>query len=73
MHFPRLKDLREDADKTQREIAEYLNMQKTVYHRYETGQRELPSWAAIKLADYYNTTTDFIYGRTNIKEIYWNK
>ena len=52
--YRRIRDLREDHDKTQKEIAELLNMQLTVYRRYEVGEREMPLWAAIKLADYYN-------------------
>ncbi len=63
--YKRVRDLREDHDKTQRELAEYLNMQLTVYQRYERGERELPLWAAIKLADYYNVTLDYLVGRTN--------
>ena len=51
--YKRVRDLREDHDKTQKEIATILNMQVTVYQRYERGERELPLWAAIKLADYY--------------------
>ena len=61
--YRRLRDLREDHDKTQREIAEVLNMQLTVYQRYERGERELPLWAAIKLADYYRVTLDYLVGR----------
>ena len=61
--YPRVRDLREDHDKTQKQIAELLNMQLTVYQRYERGERELPLWAAIKLADYYNTTLDYLVGR----------
>ena len=61
--YPRVRDLREDSDKTQKQIAEILNMQLTVYQRYERGERELPLWAAIKLADYYNTTLDYLVGR----------
>ena len=61
--YPRVRDLREDHDKTQRQIAELLNMQLTVYQRYERGERELPLWAAIKLADYYNITLDYLVGR----------
>ena len=64
--YPRVRDLREDHDKTQKQIAELLNMQLTVYQRYERGERELPLWAAIKLADYYNITLDYLVGR-NIK------
>ncbi len=61
--YPRVRDLREDHDKTQREIAEMLNMQLTVYQRYERGERELPLWAAIRLADYYNVSLDYLVSR----------
>ena len=61
--YPRVRDLREDHDKTQRQIAQVLNMQLTVYQRYERGERELPLWAAIKLADYYGITLDYLVGR----------
>ncbi|MCL2856506.1 MAG: helix-turn-helix domain-containing protein [Oscillospiraceae bacterium] len=67
MHFQRIRDLREDADKTQAEIAEYLHMNRVVYRRYENGDREVPVWVVIKLAGYYNTTTDYILGLTNQK------
>ena len=62
-YYRRIRDLREDNDKKQRDIAEYLNMQLTVYQRYERGERELPLWAAIKLADYYNVSLDYLVGR----------
>ena len=61
--YPRVRDLREDNDKTQKQIAQLLNMQLTVYQRYERGERELPLWAAIKLANYYGVTLDFLVGR----------
>jgi len=61
--YRRVRDLREDNDRTQREIAELLNMQLTVYQRYERGERELPLWAAIKLADYYKVSLDYLVGR----------
>jgi len=61
--YRRVRDLREDHDKTQKEIAEMLNMQLTVYKRYEYGERELPLWAAIKLADYYKVSLDYLVGR----------
>ena len=61
--YRRVRDLREDHDKTQRQIANILNMQLTVYQRYERGERELPLWAAIRLADYYNVTLDYLVGR----------
>ena len=62
--YRRVRDLREDHDKTQKEFAEVLNVQLTVYQRYERGERELPLWAAIKLADYYHVTLDYLVGRT---------
>ena len=61
--YRRVRDFREDHDKTQREIAAYLNMQLTVYQRYERGERELPLWAAIRLADYYHVSLDYLVGR----------
>ena len=61
--YRRIRDLREDKDKTQKEIAAYLNMQLTVYQRYERGEREIPLWAAIRLADYYNVSLDYLVGR----------
>jgi len=65
VYFQRIRDLREDADKTQIEIAAMLNMQRSVYRRYELGEREIPVWAVIKLAYYYKTSTDYILGQTN--------
>ena len=62
-YYRRIRDLREDHDKTQREIAQVLNMQLTVYQRYERGEREIPLWAAIKLADYYHVTLDYLVER----------
>ena len=61
--YRRVRDLREDHDKTQKEIASMLNMQLTVYQRYERGERELPLWAAIRLADYYRVTLDYLVER----------
>ena len=61
--YRRIRDLREDHDQTQKEIADILNMQLTVYRRYETGEREIPLWAAIKLADYYKVSLDYLVGR----------
>ena len=67
-HYRRVRDLREDNDKTQRQIADLLNMQLTVYQRYERGERELPLWAAIKLADFYGVSLDYLVERTNRKK-----
>ena len=65
MFFQRLEDLRIDANKTQEEIAKVLNCRREVYRRYEKGIFEIPVWALIRLADYYNTSTDYILGRTD--------
>ena len=68
MVFRRIRDLREDSDKTQIEIADYLNMQRSVYRRYETGEREIPVWAVIKLAQLYHVTTDYLLRLSDKKE-----
>ena len=65
VHFQRLEDLRTDTDKTQQEIAEILHCKREVYRRYEKGIHEIPAWAVIELAKYYNTSTDYIFGLTD--------
>lgn len=57
--------MRVDCAKAQKEVAAYLNMDRQVYSRYERGDREIPVWAVIRLADYYRTSTDYILGRTD--------
>lgn len=69
MYFPRIRDLREDNDKTQQEIADLLNMHRSVYRRYEQGERELPLWAAIKLAELYGVSLDYLVGRTDERTV----
>lgn len=61
----RLKELREDRDLTQKYIASVLNVKQNTYSQYETGQRFLPIDALLKLADFYDTSTDYILERTN--------
>ncbi|MGB8452054.1 MAG: helix-turn-helix transcriptional regulator [Anaerocolumna sp.] len=68
MYFEQLKNLRTDFDKTQQEIADLLNCKREVYRRYEKGEREIPVWALIKLAQYYNVTLDYLSGLTSKKE-----
>ena len=63
--YQRLRDLREDCDLTQKEIAAILGMSQTGYSKYETGENDIPTIILIKLADYYNTSTDYLLGRTN--------
>ena len=65
MHFRRIRDLREDHDYTQIDLANYLHMHRTVYRRYESGEREIPAWALIKLAELYKVSTDYILGLTD--------
>ena len=62
-----IKDLREDNDLTQQQIADLLGTSQTMYARYERGANELPIRHLLKLADYYNVSTDYILGRTNKK------
>ena len=64
----RLKDLREDSDLKQKEIAEYLHIKQNTYSQYENGQRQLPIEILIKLAKYYNVTTDYILELSNDKK-----
>lgn len=65
MVFPRIKDLREDHDKSQKQMAELLFLHRNVYSRYERGEREPPAWFILKLAEYYHVSTDYILGLTN--------
>ncbi len=69
MYFHRLRDLREDCDMRQANIAEFLGIQQTVYSRYERGYQTIPLEYLIKLADFYNVSIDYILGRTNNKEM----
>ena len=64
-YYPRLKDLREDHDLTQLQVAEYLLMKQPQYSRYERGLRDIPTDILIKLAKLYNTSTDYILGLTD--------
>ena len=68
--YRRIRDLREDNDKTQTEIANYLGMKQPQYYRYENGLRDIPSDVLIKLADYYNVSTDYILGRTDNPKLF---
>ena len=69
MIFQRLRDLREDKDLRQTDIADFLNIKQTVYSRYERGFQNIPIEHLMKLADFYKVSTDYILGRTNNKEI----
>lgn len=61
-YYPRLRDLREDHDLTQQQVADYLGMKQPQYSRYERGLRDIPTDVLIRLATLYKTTTDYILG-----------
>lgn len=63
--YQRIRDLREDRDLKQRELAAYLNCSQKTYSNYELGQRDIPTDVLIKLALYYNVSVDYILGLTN--------
>ncbi|MBQ7960069.1 MAG: helix-turn-helix transcriptional regulator [Clostridia bacterium] len=61
----RLKDLREDSDITQKQLADYLNIKQNTYSQYENGQRQIPLDTLVKLALYFRTSTDYILELTS--------
>ena len=63
MYLRRLKDLREDHDLRQKDVANFLGIQQTVYSRYERGFQNIPLEHLVKLADYYRVTLDYIFER----------
>ena len=65
----RIRDMREDNDFTQKQISEILNCDQSLYSKYERGEREIPLVLVIKLADYYNTSIDYLVGRSDKPEI----
>lgn len=64
-YYQRICDMREDHDLTQRQIAALLHMPQPQYNRYERGLRDIPTDILIQLADIFNTSTDYLLGRTN--------
>lgn len=68
--FQRIKDLREDSELSQREIANVLNCSQQAYSNYENGQRDIPTSVLIQLAHIYKTSVDYLLGLTNIREPY---
>lgn len=66
----RLKDLREDMDLTQSELASYLHIKQNTYSQYENGQRQIPIELLILLAKYYKTSVDYLLGLTDVKNPY---
>lgn len=66
--YDRIRDLREDSDLTQKKVAESLFMHLTQYRRYETGEREIPLSVAVRLAEKYNVSLDYISGLSSVKQ-----
>ena len=66
----RIKDIREDNDITQSKIAEYLHIKQNTYSQYENGHRQIPLNMLISLAKFYNTSTDYLLGLTDVKKPY---
>lgn len=69
MKFKRIKDLREDSDKYQKDIANLLGISQQYYSEYESGKRTIPIQHLITLAKYYNTSIDYLVGLTNTRNI----
>ena len=63
--YKRIRDLREDRDLNQTQVANILGMYQTGYSKYETGENDLPTMVLIKLARFYNTSIDYILGETD--------
>ena len=63
--YQRLRDLREDKDMNQTQVAKMLEMSQTGYSKYETGENDIPTAILIKLARYYNTSIDYLLGETD--------
>lgn len=70
-YYPRLKDLREDHDLSQQQVADHLGMKQPQYSRYERGLRDVPTDVLIRLAQLYKTSTDYILGLTNNSKPYY--
>lgn len=66
----RIRDLREDNDLTQKEVAQYLNIRQNTYSQYETGSRQIPIEILVALAAFYKTSTDYLLGITDSKKPY---
>jgi transcriptional regulator with XRE-family HTH domain len=70
LKYERIRNLREDKDMTQTDIAKILNISQRTYSRYENDERSIPIEILSKLADYHHTSVDYLIGRTNIKKPY---
>lgn len=71
--YNRIRELRQDHDLTQKQVGEILNMSQTGYNQYETGKNDIPTKILIKLAEYYNTSVDYLLGITDERKPYPKK
>ena len=69
MKYQRIRDLREDADQTQRQVGEAINVPQRTYAYYESGQRMLPPQVLCALADFYHVSVDYLLGRTEKRDV----
>ena len=69
MYFQRFRDMREDFDITEAQLAEFLHIRQTVYSRYERGAQTIPLEHLIRLAEFYGVSLDYLTGRTNKKTV----
>ena len=68
--YKRIRDLREDKDLTQTQMAQYLHCSQRIYSNYERGDVDIPTLVLIRLAEYHHTSTDYLLGRTDTREPY---
>ena len=73
MLYPRIRNLREDRDLTQTELAKYLNITQRTYSRYENDERSIPTEILCQIADFHNTSVDYLLNRTDIQKPYSKK
>jgi transcriptional regulator with XRE-family HTH domain len=69
-YYKRLRDLREDADKSQADIGKLLSTTQQQYAKYESGIQQIPAHHLITLASYYNVSTDYLLGLTDVRKAY---
>ena len=68
--YERIRNLREDKDLSQQDLADYLNCTQVCYSNYETGKRDIPTQVLIALAEFHHTSVDYLLGRTTEKKPY---
>lgn len=71
--YHHIRELREDCDLKQKDLADYLNCSQVAYSRYELGTRDIPTDVLVALAEFYHTSTDYLLGLTNVRNPYPKK